>query len=153
MSVFFFFKQKTAYEMRISDWSSDVCSSDLACGKQLRDRGAGQPAINDHGDTGWDKERGFGTGGDQTDGEPLRVPVLAQLRIHNAPDRRHGGGSRDRHRAEPHGGRYRGAAHPPTVVTYEDSHQTGAPRRALALYQGLPGQNKERYRHQHPKIP
>src|SRR3546814_5580157 len=35
--VFFFFKQKTAYEMRISDWSSDVCSSDLL---ELR-RGAG----------------------------------------------------------------------------------------------------------------
>src|SRR3546814_2399814 len=29
ISCFFFFKQKTAYEMRISDWSSDVCSSDL----------------------------------------------------------------------------------------------------------------------------
>src|SRR3546814_10282808 len=29
MLVFVFFKQKTAYEMRISDWSSDVCSSDL----------------------------------------------------------------------------------------------------------------------------
>src|SRR3546814_2171419 len=29
---FFFFKQKTAYEMRISDWSSDVCSSDLPDG-------------------------------------------------------------------------------------------------------------------------
>src|SRR3546814_10079315 len=29
VAVFFFFKQKTAYEMRISDWSSDVCSSDL----------------------------------------------------------------------------------------------------------------------------
>src|SRR3546814_81038 len=29
IGVFFFFKQKTAYEMRISDWSSDVCSSDL----------------------------------------------------------------------------------------------------------------------------
>src|SRR3546814_6608210 len=29
---FFFFKQKTAYEMRISDWSSDVCSSDLLHG-------------------------------------------------------------------------------------------------------------------------
>src|SRR3546814_15284083 len=29
MLMFFFFKQKTAYEMRISDWSSDVCSSDL----------------------------------------------------------------------------------------------------------------------------
>src|SRR3546814_5268896 len=27
--LFFFFKQKTAYEVRISDWSSDVCSSDL----------------------------------------------------------------------------------------------------------------------------
>src|SRR3546814_15099229 len=30
MLVFFFFKHNTAYEMRISDWSSDVCSSDLA---------------------------------------------------------------------------------------------------------------------------
>src|SRR3546814_2119392 len=29
IKFFFFFKQKTAYEMRISDWSSDVCSSDL----------------------------------------------------------------------------------------------------------------------------
>src|SRR3546814_17906907 len=29
ISLFFFFKQKTAYDMRISDWSSDVCSSDL----------------------------------------------------------------------------------------------------------------------------
>src|SRR3546814_7946198 len=48
--IFFFFKQKTAYEMRISDWSSDVCSSDLLAligdgqieqtpGRQ-RDRGA-----------------------------------------------------------------------------------------------------------------
>src|SRR3546814_7025901 len=38
---FFFFKQKTAYEMRISDWSSDVCSSDLrpcACLCQRRER-------------------------------------------------------------------------------------------------------------------
>src|SRR3546814_14386123 len=31
-AIFFFFKQKTAYEMRISDWSSDVCSSDLPAG-------------------------------------------------------------------------------------------------------------------------
>src|SRR3546814_19870886 len=30
MMIFFFFKQKTAYEMRMSDWSSDVCSSDLS---------------------------------------------------------------------------------------------------------------------------
>src|SRR3546814_10792125 len=35
MVMFFFFKQKTAYEMRISDWSSDVCSSDL-CGRPFR---------------------------------------------------------------------------------------------------------------------
>src|SRR3546814_2052856 len=33
---FFFFKQKTAYEMRISDWSSDVCSSDLTMRRYLR---------------------------------------------------------------------------------------------------------------------
>src|SRR3546814_7455824 len=33
--MFFFFKQKTAYEMRISDWSSDVCSSDLLSRLQL----------------------------------------------------------------------------------------------------------------------
>src|SRR3546814_1220721 len=34
--IFFFFKQKTAYEMRISDWSSDVCSSDLEPAPQQR---------------------------------------------------------------------------------------------------------------------
>src|SRR3546814_11897341 len=34
---FFFFKQKMAYEMRISDWSSDVCSSDLFAGVVLDD--------------------------------------------------------------------------------------------------------------------
>src|SRR3546814_2846958 len=42
-SFFFFFKQKTAYEMRISDWSSDVCSSDLGQvgrGARLYDIGA-----------------------------------------------------------------------------------------------------------------
>src|SRR3546814_9040584 len=39
----FFFKQKTAYEMRISDWSSDVCSSDLQPGKAFRRDG--QPAL------------------------------------------------------------------------------------------------------------
>src|SRR3546814_10491904 len=38
LCFFFFFKQKTAYEMRISDWSSDVCSSDL---RASRYRGTG----------------------------------------------------------------------------------------------------------------
>src|SRR3546814_3488503 len=50
LSLLFFFKQKTAYEMRISDWSSDVCSSDLidadllgtpellhSCGRPMKD--------------------------------------------------------------------------------------------------------------------
>src|SRR3546814_7856292 len=38
--MFFFFKQKTAYEMRISDWSSDVCSSDLlAFARSARSKG------------------------------------------------------------------------------------------------------------------
>src|SRR3546814_1221762 len=43
---FFFFKQKTAYEVRISDWSSDVCSSDLL--------DSGRPSIRCHQDkTAW----------------------------------------------------------------------------------------------------
>src|SRR3546814_6655303 len=37
--MFFFFKQKSAYEMLISDWSSDVCSSDLRPGNAVRYRG------------------------------------------------------------------------------------------------------------------
>src|SRR3546814_14684497 len=44
---FFFFKQKTAYEMRISDWSSDVCSSDLRVSRSARNEqrtfGGGAP--------------------------------------------------------------------------------------------------------------
>src|SRR3546814_9668925 len=40
--VFFFFRQKTAYEMRISDWSSDVCSSDL---RRLRPAAARSAAL------------------------------------------------------------------------------------------------------------
>src|SRR3546814_13487278 len=36
IDIVFFFKQKTAYEMRISDWSSDVCSSDLIYGLEPR---------------------------------------------------------------------------------------------------------------------
>src|SRR3546814_9521376 len=41
MFFFFFFKQKTAYEMRISDWSSDVCSSDLAAQGPASTQGLG----------------------------------------------------------------------------------------------------------------
>src|SRR3546814_12485654 len=52
LSRVFFFKQKTAYEMRISDWSSDVCSSDL---QHPADRGA------------QDRDRGHFRGGDEAD--------------------------------------------------------------------------------------
>src|SRR3546814_8343130 len=45
--VIFFFKQKTAYEMRISDWSSDVCSSDLLS------------LVTDEGARDWLWEQGF----------------------------------------------------------------------------------------------
>src|SRR3546814_3478699 len=43
IGCFFFFKQKTAYEMRISDWSSDVCSSDLDAAREDRGMMAFQP--------------------------------------------------------------------------------------------------------------
>src|SRR3546814_1214369 len=46
---FFFFKQKTAYEMRISDWSSDVCSSDLVQIAIVADR---QADVGRHGQRG-----------------------------------------------------------------------------------------------------
>src|SRR3546814_132809 len=45
VGFFFFFKQKTAYEMRISDWSSDVCSSDLHIYAQVIDDGAGKTLV------------------------------------------------------------------------------------------------------------
>src|SRR3546814_10082874 len=50
---FFFFKQKTAYEMRISDWSSDVCSSDLGNKQELR---AISKSIKDLPDVHWPAE-------------------------------------------------------------------------------------------------
>src|SRR3546814_6019490 len=42
----FCFKQKTAYEMRISDWSSDVCSSDLSTGSNRMKGDAGQATLD-----------------------------------------------------------------------------------------------------------
>src|SRR3546814_14719154 len=51
LCLFFFFKQKTAYEMRISDWSSDVCSSDLDLGhRAFGGRRARAGVAGGHGD-------------------------------------------------------------------------------------------------------
>src|SRR3546814_10623743 len=52
VSRFFFFKQKTAYELLISDWSSDVCSSDLV----QRDRCVGQRSLACTCRTAWMRE-------------------------------------------------------------------------------------------------
>src|SRR3546814_4561656 len=61
MCYCFFFKQKTAYEMRISDWSSDVCSSDLAAAAQP-DR-VEDPAVADGGFPGGGHATGTGNPG------------------------------------------------------------------------------------------
>src|SRR3546814_12350270 len=65
---FFFFKQKTAYEMRISDWSSDVCSSDLAHGRAPREGTC--PACRLRADMGRRAEGG---------GKDRAVPYLLQI--------------------------------------------------------------------------
>src|SRR3546814_8135883 len=65
--MFFFFKQKTAYEMRISDWSSDVCSSDLVMPiheAAARYRAAGVPLVVVAGrDYGQDSSRDWAAKG------------------------------------------------------------------------------------------
>src|SRR3546814_5848317 len=55
---FFFFKQKTAYEMRISDWSSDVCSSDLH-DDEAEHEGADIAELR-HDDAGGDRKSAIG---------------------------------------------------------------------------------------------
>src|SRR3546814_19240848 len=57
ISRFFFFKQKTAYEMRISDWSSDVCSSDLLAATQHTHRQADRRLGVETGDRQFDQPR------------------------------------------------------------------------------------------------
>src|SRR3546814_10719641 len=59
---FFFYKQKTAYEMRISDWSSDVCSSDLLSGKPIDLRVTVRAIVANHAQSGLGARRNMGTG-------------------------------------------------------------------------------------------
>src|SRR3546814_4301984 len=94
--IFFFFKQKTAYELRISDWSSDVCSSDLGAGDAQRDVMRGVLVFGTDDDRGIAAERrrarlaaslgfggveGFGVAGDQClhHGGPRRVRLEEHL--------------------------------------------------------------------------
>src|SRR3546814_9552065 len=67
--IVFFFKQKTAYEMRISDWSSDVCSSDLTGANRVAAEIVRQvPAetpFQAHAGSGFDVSEAHGVAGDQ----------------------------------------------------------------------------------------
>src|SRR3546814_14932270 len=63
-SSFFFFKQKTAYEMRIRDWSSDVCSSDLFVGKSAHRELIEHPGLAVGPDEAVDREQRREQGGD-----------------------------------------------------------------------------------------
>src|SRR3546814_11001395 len=73
--VVFFFKQKTAYEMRMSDWSSDVCSSDLQAVGLDRQRALG--AVGDEADRGYCDHRQRQRGDE--DADIPRGEVAAQL--------------------------------------------------------------------------
>src|SRR3546814_3183144 len=56
----FFFKQKTAYEMRISDWSSDVCSSDLLIDTEEQEgsfQNNQEVVVSGDGDEGYEEEQ------------------------------------------------------------------------------------------------
>src|SRR3546814_10044346 len=77
---FFFFKQKTAYEMRISDWSSDVCSSDLARAARVLLRHRPAPDAQLHLDGGL-RLRAVDDGGGRFAGRRLSS-VLARVPAH-----------------------------------------------------------------------
>src|SRR3546814_17579421 len=79
---FFFFKQKTAYEMRISDWSSDVCSSDLSDRQDVAVEGVTGVA---GADCHRDRLRQGRQGGARQEGE--RGPVADEGRQHTGAAR------------------------------------------------------------------
>src|SRR3546814_10115314 len=94
MFLFFFFKQKTAYEVRISDWSSDVCSSDLV-GEQafavlriLKRRLAARAGARNRADRHFavaDADEDFGRGADQ--GKARQVQIIEEGRGVDPPER------------------------------------------------------------------
>src|SRR3546814_7204752 len=89
MLFFFFFKHKTAYELRISDWSSDVCSSDLMIA--LRGPRGERPAVESDVvakcvGPGADRVGGAGRGGVAVDADVAKV--LTECRLHAGANRR-----------------------------------------------------------------
>src|SRR3546814_10306064 len=99
--MLFFFKQKTAYEMRISDWSSDVCSSDLAedagasaaqhIGHLPRPVGLGRGA-QDEGSPGAQFFHFFGQGGkfSISEHDSCRQGFVDEFVLHRSEERRVG---------------------------------------------------------------
>src|SRR3546814_17410331 len=99
---FFFFKQKTAYEMRISDWSSDVCSSDLVAASLQRLPGVSIQRSGARGETQGITVRGFGgdfnetlydgrhistaTGGRSVDFSTVGADFVGTLSVLKTPD-------------------------------------------------------------------
>src|SRR3546814_16940448 len=75
--MLFFFKQKTAYEMRISDWSSDVCSSDLPGDGASPPRGGDDHHPADRGAV----TPGGGCGGDDDPAPGRELPPRASHRL------------------------------------------------------------------------
>src|SRR3546814_2311308 len=73
---FFFFKQKTAYEMRISDWSSDVCSSDLKARLRQRIVGREKPDLAGHMIAGRNGNPFFRTG--EANAHPKTLVMLME---------------------------------------------------------------------------
>src|SRR3546814_9186337 len=88
---FFFFKQKTAYEMRISDWSSDVCSSDLH-GRAGRDASVAHlhrlQGRGRHGEEADRLPRGRSQGGDALRRRGCRCDAQAVAALQGAAARR-----------------------------------------------------------------
>src|SRR3546814_8935247 len=81
---FFFFKQKTAYEMRISDWSSDVCSSDLPNAQAELIRDCLQKAGIDARSVSYLEAHGTGT----ELGDPIEIAGLTAAFRHDRSEER-----------------------------------------------------------------
>src|SRR3546814_1538065 len=82
LSFFFFFKQKTAYEMRISDWSSGVCSSDLDVAAGGQHRGAQAAGVaRDHVQRGGADRTGGPEDGDGLHGGGRHIGRSEERRV------------------------------------------------------------------------